>query len=299
MIIDLHKCVPIHRLTFNFKIPQHTVYFLFNVTPETQRYNLVNGQFWKHHNGRYVFDKYDIFEQTPRVLKYIGETVAPAKRIWEHYFAEDYRIEMGGATGPVFNYVRMFKPKKRFTYDNVRIVEETKLIQKFLPDVNTSCQLSDKYKAIILNSEGKVTPQQLFPPHVIHARDVYKAYQAWLNEDQNYIDTELTPADKNWEFGNSSKLRPISFFDKKGNKLKFGRFFKKAVIGRHKKQREIMKNHHKNLVLWTKEYAPEFYEERQRSRSEYGKKWYRRKQKIKGMMDLFEQDEYNNLDAQE
>ena len=160
MVVDLHKCQPVSNITINLENDEGGagIYCLFQVDASTPRYNRAGDRYVFDPKGRYVFDFYDITERKPRVLKYIGESKHVGKRIMDHWYQGDEDKNRARGIGQVFNFVRFFKYKKRFLYDNVRIVEESKLIQKFLPALNTSAKLSDKYKMILLNSKGKLKP---------------------------------------------------------------------------------------------------------------------------------------------
>ena len=281
MVLDLSKLEHISHLTFSLTGQTETIYFLIYVDEKTPRYKRVGGEYHLHPQGKYVFDFYDVLERKPRVLKYIGESISPAKRISEHYLCSEKDIH---GTGPVFNYVRRFKFKKRFIYDNVRITEETKLVQKFIPELNLNSQFNDVYKAIMLNSEGRVKPQDLMFPFILHARDVYQAFRAWEKEDQNYIDTALSPADEGWEKSNK-KNKPISYF-LNGKKRAFGRFFRDIVMRRHKKQVETFQIYQKNLKIWTEMYAPDVYEERRERAKKYHKEYYEKNKKNNNQQEL-------------
>ena len=283
MVLNLDKFEPISHLTFDLTGQTETIYFLIYVDENTPRYNLIDGEYYPHPRGKYVFDFYDVLERKPRILKYIGESVAPAKRICEHYFCPKEDIY---GIGPVFNYVRRFKFKKRFVYDNIRITEETKLVQKFIPELNLNSQFNDTYKAIMLNSEGRIKPQDLMFPFVLHARDVYQAFRAWEKEDQNYIDTVLTPADEGWEKGGRAKNKPISYFLQDGKKRTFGRFFRDTVMRRHKKQEETFQRYRRNLKMWTEMYAPDVHEERREHRKKYLKEYYAKNKKNNNQQEL-------------
>mgnify|MGYP002622718182 CR=1 FL=1 len=275
MVVDLKKCQPVSNITINLENDEGGagIYCLFQVDASTPRYNRVNGRYVFNPEGRYVFDFYDITERKPRVLKYIGESKYVAKRIMDHWYTGDKDKSKAKGVGPVFNFVRFFKYKKRFLYDNVRIVEESKLIQKFLPALNTAAKLSDKYKMILLNSKGKLKPQDLFLPYVVHARDIYKAYQAWLHEDEDYIDQCMTPPD-------GKQKERVSYYNKKtGKKLDFGKWLRSAVLRRHIKQDEINKVYIRNIKRWTKEYAPEYYEDYLAQQRKYDIKFRNKKSK--------------------
>jgi len=276
MVLDLSKFEPVNNLRFDMTVDQATIYFLIYVDEKTPRYKRVDGEYHLHPQGKYVFDFYDVLERQPRVLKYVGESSAPQRRIYDHYHT---KTRTQSQVGPVFNYVRRFKFKKRFSYDNVRVTEESRLVQKFIPELNKNSRFNDKYKAIMLNSEGKIKPQDLIAPFVMHARDVYQAFQAWEKEDQNYIDTVLVPPEEGCE-KDITKKQPVSYRDPRGKKKTFGRFFGDNVLRRHKKQSEAMTQYAKNMKVWTELYAPEFHEEKRRKAAEAWQKYkitYKRK----------------------
>lgn len=276
MVLNLNKLEPINNLRFDMTMDQATVYFLFYIDEKTPRYKRMNGEYHLHPQGEYVFDFYDVLERQPRILKYIGESSAPQRRIYDHYHS---KRRVHSAVGPVFNYIRRFKYKKRFLYDSVRFTEESRLVQKFIPELNKNSRFNDKYKAIMLNSEGKIKAQDLIAPFVMNTKDVYQAFKAWEKEDQNYIDTELVPPDKDWE-NNITKRQPVSYRDPRGEKKTFGRFFGDNVLRRHKKQAEAVKQYLKNIRLWTQLYATEFHEEKRKKAAEAWQRYkitYKRK----------------------
>jgi hypothetical protein len=165
--------------------------------------------------------------------------------------------------GPVFNYIRIIKGFIRFNYDTVRIHHETLCVRKYLPEINKSSKLNKNQKLIILNSEGTVSPYDLMIPYNIHARDIFRAYQAWLTEDMEYIKKEFVP----YKMENSAGLiRPDKknpqLYRKKGVKLKFSYWFTTAVLRYHKKQREAYVDFCKRQHKFIKLYDPFRYEEK-------------------------------------
>ena len=207
---------------------------------------------------------YDPLDLTTRSLMYIGETINEWSRLYDHYYhGEKGR---GGRSkskakgiGPIFTHVRMIKGFKRLQFDTVRRHEETKLVRKYLPYKNQASQFTDKYKCIMLNSNGEITPWDLMYPYLIHGRDYYKAFLAWDKEDMSLIEKELIEPN-NFTMSGEPNMRTVTnHFYKKGKKLPFGQFMKDVVINRHKKQHEAMKLWRRNMLKWTKEYATDFY----------------------------------------
>ena len=119
-------------------------------------------------------------------------------------------------------------------------------------------------KGFHLNSEGKLTPQDLFYPYKIHGRDYYKAFRAWEAEDISLIEGDLISAERKNKVGIvNHRTHNNSFYSSKnGVKIPFHQWFKSVVICRHKKQLKAMMTWRRNLIKWTKLYAPEFYNEK-------------------------------------
>lgn len=267
MIINLNKFQKITNLNFDLTDERPIIYFLIKVNDDTPRYKRVNGQYVEDRDGNFVIDEgYDPFELRKRILIYIGETINSLARIHEHYYAgkkgKSKRLSKG--IGNKFNYIRIMRGFKRFNYDSVRLHEETKLVRKYLPEENQSSRVTEKSRMIILNSNGKVVPQDLFYPYKIHGRDYYKAFRAWEAEDISIIEGDIISAERTNKVGIvNHKTNNNSFYsNKNGAKLPFHQWFKSVVICRHKKQLEAMAVWRRNLNTWTKLYAPEFYDDK-------------------------------------
>jgi hypothetical protein len=267
MIINLNKFQKITNLNFDLTDERPIIYFLIKVNDDTPRYKRVNGQYVEDKNGNFVIDEgYDPFEIRKRILIYIGETINSLARIHEHYYAgrkgKSKRLLKG--IGNKFNYIRVMKGFKRFNYDSVRIHEETKLVRKYLPEENQSSRVTEKSRMIILNSNGKIIPQDLFYPYKIHGRDYYKAFRAWEAEDLSLIEGDIISAERKNKVGIVTfKTHNNSFYsNKNGAKIPFNQWFKSVVICRHKKQLKAMADWRRNLNTWTKLYAPEFYNDK-------------------------------------
>ena len=112
---------------------------------------------------------------------------------------------------------------------------------------------------LILNSKGTVTPYHLMVPYNIHARDIYKAYQAWLIEDMDYIKKELIPLETKNKAGIVKKSNPQSY-RRKGKKLKFSVWFSGAVLRFHKKQHSAYTEFCKTTYTYIQLYDEERYE---------------------------------------
>lgn len=267
MIIDLNKFQKIDNLNFDLTDQRPIIYFLILVNKDTPRYKRIKGQYIEDINGNFVIDEgLDPYDLRKRVLIYIGETINSLARIHEHYYAGTKGKSKGKAKGigPKFNYIRVIKGFKRFNYDSVRIHEETKLVRKYLPQENQSARLSDRGRMIILNSNGKVTPQDISYPYKIHGRDYYKAFRAWEAEDLSIIENDIISAERKNKVGITSyKTNNNSFYsNRNGVKIPFHQWFKAVVIGRHKKQVEAMQTWRKNMAEWTKLYAYEYHDDR-------------------------------------
>jgi hypothetical protein len=260
MIIDLNKCEPIYNMKINLCDLSPVLYFLFEVTEKTPRYKRVNNTYIQDQKGNYVIDHgMDILNKVPRVVKYIGQGIHGGhRRLVDHYTHENEKGTHYGV-GPVFNYVRKIKGFKRLGYDSVRIHHETLLVRKYLPELNKASQLTDNQKLIILNSKGLVTPYHLMVPYNIHARDIYKAYQAWLIEDMDYIKKELVLFETKNKAGIVKKSNPQSY-RRRGKKLKFSVWFSGAVLRFHKKQHSAYTEFCKTTYTYIQLYDEERYE---------------------------------------
>jgi hypothetical protein len=137
------------------------------------------------------------------------------------------------------------------------------LVRKYLPELNNSSKLTENNIIIILNSAGKVSPYDLMIPYNIHARDIFRAYQAWLIEDMEYINKEFVP----YKMENSAGLiRPDKknpqLYRRNGIKLKFSAWFTTSVIRYHKKQREAYVDYCKRQHEFIKLYDTFRYQEK-------------------------------------
>jgi len=267
MIINLSKFQNINDLNFDLTDERPIIYFLIKVDNNTPRYKRINGQYVEDKQGNFVIDEgYDPFELRKRVLIYIGETINSLARIHEHYYAgkKGKSGSNSKGIGKKFNHIRILKGFKRFNYDSVRLHEETKLVRKYLPQENQSSRVTEKSRMIILNSKGKITPQDLFYPYKIHGRDYYKAFKAWEAEDLSIIEGDIISAERKNKVGIlTHRTHNNSFYSSKnGVKIPFNQWFKGVVICRHKKQLKAMMDWRRNLIVWTKLYAPEFYNDK-------------------------------------
>ena len=268
MIIDLNKCEPINNIQINLCDLSPALYFLFKVNEKTPRYKRINNTYIQDPKGNYVIDHgMDILNKVPRVIKYIGQGIYGGfRRLIDHYTCENEKGTHYGV-GPVFNYVRRIKGFKRLGYDSVRIHHETLLVRKYLPELNKASQLTDNQKLIILNSKGVVSPYHLMVPYNIHARDIYRAYQAWLIEDMDYIEKELVPFEIKNKAGIIKKNNP-RFYVRKGKKLKFGVWFSNCVLRFHKKQHSAYTEFCKNTYTYIQLYDEERYESTKKRKRE-------------------------------
>jgi hypothetical protein len=207
--------------------------------------------------------------RVPRILKYIGEGNTVFTRLIDHYRFDKSTIDKKKkgtdikGIGPIFNYVRIIKGFIRFNYDTVRIHHESLCVRKYLPEINKASKLNENQKVIILNSVGVVSPYDLMIPYNIHARDIFRAYQAWLIEDMEYIKKEFVP----YKMENSAGLiRPDKknpqLYRRNGIKLKFSAWFTTSVIRYHKKQREAYIDYCKRQHEFIKLYDTFRYQEK-------------------------------------
>ena len=269
MIIDLNKCESIKDIKMDLTNLIPGLYFLFNVDDKTSRYKKIGKEYVPDINGNYVMDKgIDILNKSHRVLKYIGQGNTIYKRLIDHYRHDEKTVDVKkkGAdkqgVGPVFTHIRIIKGFIRLDYDTVRIHHETLLVRKYLPELNNSSKLTENNIIIILNSAGKVSPYDLMVPYNIHARDIFRAYQAWLTEDMEYINNELVPYKmENWAGVIHPNRRDPRLYRLNGVKLGFSKWFATAVLRFHKKQKEAYVLFCKQLHNFIKLYDTDRYED--------------------------------------
>jgi len=260
MIINLNKFISIKNFKVDFTDISPGIYFLLWVDDNTQRWKRIKGQYVPHKDGNYVIDHgFDLNNTIPRVLKYIGESYKPIRRLLEHYFCPE---DSSGGIGPKFTHIRIIKGLKRLSYDSIRLHHETLLVRKYLPDLNQASTFSENYRTLLRNSNGLIRPQDLIRPHVLHARDIYKAFKAWEIEDQNYLETELVKP----KLINKGGLRHHNrrdtrqYRNKKGEKIRFSRWVHDAVLTLHKKQKEAITDWRKRIRKYIKLFNPDRYQ---------------------------------------
>lgn len=280
MIINLDKFQSVKDFKVDFTDGRPGIYFLLNINEKTKRYIKSGNEYFENKYGNYVIDHgMDITERIPRVLRYIGESTIPIIRLTDHYFVGQ-RIDNGQfkkGIGPVFTHIRVIKGFKRFEYDTVRLHHERLLVRKYLPELNQASQLTDNQKIIILNSEGKVTPYDLLKPYLLHARDLFKAYQAWEKEDMKYIEENFIPYKlerPSTGLIHPNKRDPRLYRDKDGNKKGFGSWVNDCVLLYHKKQVAAIKIWSSNRKKFIRLYDPDRYEKNKIKNKQYNKQHY-------------------------
>jgi hypothetical protein len=264
MIINLNKFQSVKNMTVDFTKNKPGIYFLLNIDDKTPRYKRIKNNYIQDSKGSYVIDHgMDITERITRVLMYVGESTYPIRRLTEHYFEDKIDKKQKRGIGSVFTHVRIVDKFKSFEYDSIRLHYERILVRKYLPHLNQASQLTENQKLIILNSAGKVSPYDLIKPYLLNSRDVYKAFKAWKIEDMNYINEELVSYDVKNKTGlvhpNTRDSRLYN--DKRGNKLRFGRWLGDSVLRFHKKQVAAIKIYGINYKLFIKIYDQERYKE--------------------------------------
>jgi hypothetical protein len=268
MIIDLNKFESIKNIRIDLTNLVPGIYFLINVDDKTPRYTRSRGTYFPDPKGNCVIDRgIDVMNKVPRILKYVGVGNTVYRRLMDHYRFDSSKIDkkkkgldkMG--VGPVFTHVRIIKGFIRLDYDSVRLHHETLLVRKYLPELNKNSQLTDSQKLIILNSEGKVTPYDFMSPYLIHARDIFKAYKAWLIEDMDYIKNELVPYKMENKVGyiHKNKQNP-TLYKFNGIKKSFSKWFQQSVLRFHKKQVKANFEHNQKERIYIKLYDEEKYE---------------------------------------
>lgn len=260
MIINLNKFVSINNFKLNFTKIVPGIYFLIWVDDNTQRWKRINGKYIPHKDGYYVIDHgFDLNNVVPRVLKYIGESTKPVRRLIDHYFcSEDSR---SSGIGPKFTHIRIIKGFKRLSYDTIRLHHETLFVRKYLPDLNQASTFSENYRTLLKNSNGLLTPNDILKPHVLHARDIYRAYVAWEKEDQKYLDTELVKLKITNRVGliHPKRRDTRQYRNQKGEKIRFSRWVNDAVLALHKKQKEAMTDWRVRMRKYIKLFNPNRY----------------------------------------
>lgn len=285
MILNLKKFTSIKDIRWDLTAVSPCIYVLILVDDKTPRYRRENGELIVDPQGTWIKDPgYDPLKRSQRVLIYIGETINEWLRIYDHYYCGEKgrggrSKEKAKGIGPIFTHVRMIKGFKRLSFDSVRVHEETKLVRKYLPEKNQASQFSDKYVAIMLNSEGKVSPWDLMYPYLIHGRDYYKAFIAWRDEDMSLIEKDLVIPNNTTLRGEPYMNQTTNDFYRKGVKMRFHRWFKDIVIQRHIKQIEAMKQWRRNFRIWERQYASDFYEQRLIRDRNYNRSGYKKTRK--------------------
>ena len=260
MIINLNKFVSINNFKLDFTKIIPGIYFLIWVDDNTQRWKRINGKYIPHKDGYYVIDHgFDLNNVVPRVLKYIGESTKPVRRLIDHYFcSEDSR---SSGIGPKFTHIRIIKGFKRLSYDTIRLHHETLFVRKYLPDLNQASTFSENYRTLLKNSNGLLTPNDILKPHVLHARDIYRAYVAWEKEDQKYLDTELVKLKITNKVGliHPKRRDTRQYRNQKGEKIRFSRWVNDAVLALHKKQKEAITDWRVRMRKYIKLFNPNRY----------------------------------------
>jgi hypothetical protein len=260
VIINLNKFISIKNFKVDFTNITSGIYFLIWIDKNTQRWKRINGKYIPHEEGNYVIDHgFDLKNTIPRVLKYIGESSKPIKRLVDHYYTPK---DSTSGVGPNFTHVRIISGLRRLNYDTIRLHHETLLVRKYLPDLNQASSFSDNYRTLLKNSNGLITPHDLIKPYVLHAREVFKAFKAWEIEDQNYLDNELIkPKIKNKVgLSHPNKRDTRQYRNKKGEKIRFSRWFYDAVLSLHKKQKEAMTEFRNRIRKYIKLFNPDLYQ---------------------------------------
>jgi hypothetical protein len=259
MIINLNKFVSIKDLTVDLTNLIPGIYFLIWIDKNTQRWKRINGQYVPHKDGNYLIDHgFDLNNIVPRVLKYIGESNKPIKRLIDHYTCSE---DDNRGIGPKFTHVRIIKNFKRLFYDTIRLHHESLLVRKYLPELNSASNFTENQIIILKNSAGLVTPYDLLKPYAFHARDVYRAFKAWEIEDENYLNTELIRPRLRNKAGliHHNRRDTTSYRNRKGVKLTFGNWFYSAVSPHHRKQKRAITDWSSRIRKYTKLFNPERY----------------------------------------
>ena len=260
MIINLNKFISIKNFKVDFTNIAPGIYFLLWIDKNTQRWKRINGKYMPNKDGNYVIDHgFDIHKTLPRVLKYIGESNKPIRRLIDHYFTSK---DSTAGIGPNFTHVRIISGLKRLNYDTIRLHHETLLVRKYLPDLNQASNFSDNYRTLLKNSNGLITPRDLIKPYVLHAREVFKAFKAWEIEDPNYLENVLIkPKIKNKAgLSHPNKRDTRQYRNKKGEKIRFSRWFYDAVLSLHKKQKEAMTEFRNKIRKYIRLFNPDLYQ---------------------------------------
>lgn len=280
MVINTDRLIDVRNINMDLTQSTPGLYFLFNITPSTPRYSKVNGKYVIDSKGKFVFDQgFDIFDKTDRVLKYIGESSQCHLRWIQHYTCgyqlmpgktyENQDKELKGV-GPCFTHIRLIHNLKRVIYDTIRRHHETLLVRKYLPQINknSSSVLGDLQKIILLKSEGRVQLSELVWPYELHARDIYQAAEAWKNENWDWVRANCVLKRK-YQLLTIDKLKrmkqsigPSFWFGgkKMGEKKKFSRWFRSAVLFNHKKQIEARRDFTRRIMEYKRIYTDPYFD---------------------------------------
>lgn len=268
MIINLNKFQSVKNIKLDLTNLIPGIYFLINVNEKTPRYTKSRGAYFPNSKGNYVIDRgIDIMNKVPRILKYVGTGKTVYNRLINHYQFDISKIDKKNkgldkmGIGPVFTHIRIIKGFIRLGYDSVRVHHETLLVRKYLPELNKNSQLTDGQKLIVLNSKGKVTPYDFMTPYLIHARDIFKAYKAWLIEDMDYIKNEFYQYKMENKVGiiYKNKQNP-TLYRFNGIKKPFSQWCQKSVLRFHKKQVKACLEYTRKTRIYIKLYDEEKYE---------------------------------------
>ena len=282
MVINTDKLIDVRNIKIDLTQSTPGLYFFFNIPKKIPRYSRVNGKYVIDSKGKFIFDQgFDIFDKTDRVLKYIGESGHCHIRWIQHYTfghqvmpgkASEHKVKMEGlkGVGPCFTHIRLISGLKRMVYDTIRRHHETILVRKYLPQINknSSNVLGDLQKMILLKSEGQVKLSDLVWPYELHARDIYKAAEAWKNEDWDWVRANCILKRK-YRFLTIDKLKrmkqsigPSFWFGgkKMGEKKKFSRWFRSAVLFNHKKQIEARRDFTRRIMEYKRIYTDPYFD---------------------------------------
>jgi len=164
-------------------------------------------------------------------------------------------------------------------YDSVRLHYERVLVRKYLPKINKNANFTEKQLTILRNSKGKIKPQDITRPYLLHYKDIFEAYLAWDKEDESYLTHVLGIQPTYNKLGFLVERRYMEGYYRDNKKMPFGRFVTDVVLHLHKKMKEASADFNKNIRAITKIFNIQAYEDKLEKDKMFNKKRYKNNKK--------------------